>query len=117
MHGADVDLLIMRGTLHYFAGHLAQGIADLRAATALARHEASLQLPRPSICILPEMLFDTGEWDEAIVQGRVALSLLSDSAADMGRSAGARHPLMGLGVKGALGTSGRAAIKGRNFGG
>ncbi len=77
VHAADVDLLIMRGTLHYFAGHLAQGIADLRAATALARQEASLQLPRAHLH-LAQMLFDTGEWDEAIVQGRVALSLLSD---------------------------------------
>jgi DNA-binding CsgD family transcriptional regulator len=74
---ADVDLLIIRGALHYFAGHLAHGIADLRTATALAHHEASLQLPHAHLR-LAQMLFDTGEWDEATVQGRVALSLLSD---------------------------------------
>ena len=36
-----------------------------------------MQLPRAHLH-LAQMLFDTGEWDEAIVQGRVALSLLSD---------------------------------------
>ena len=74
---ADVDLLTIRGALHHSAGHLPQGIADLRTATALARHEASLQLPQAHLR-LAQMLFDTGEWDESIVQGRVALSLLSD---------------------------------------
>jgi DNA-binding CsgD family transcriptional regulator len=74
---ADVDLLIVRGALHYFAGHLTQGIADLRAATGLARRQAALQLPSAHLH-LAQMLFDTGEWDESLVQGRVALSLLSD---------------------------------------
>ena len=74
---ADVDLLIMRGTLHYFAGHLTSGISDLRAATRLARHGPALQLPRAHLH-LAEMLFDTGEWDESAMEGHVALSLLSD---------------------------------------
>jgi DNA-binding CsgD family transcriptional regulator/Tfp pilus assembly protein PilF len=74
---ADVDPLAMRGVLHYFAGHVALGIADLRAATRLARHGPALQLPRAHLH-LAELLFDAGEWDEAVVQGHVALSLLSD---------------------------------------
>jgi DNA-binding CsgD family transcriptional regulator len=74
---ADVDLVITRGTLHRYAGHLAPGIADLRAAVRLARHVATTQLPRAHLH-LSQLLFDAGEWDEALVQGRVALSLLSD---------------------------------------
>jgi DNA-binding CsgD family transcriptional regulator len=74
---ADVDLAITRGTLHRYAGHLAQGISDLRAAVRLARHVATTQLPRAHLH-LSQLLFDAGEWDEALVHGRVALSLLSD---------------------------------------
>ena len=74
---ADVDLVITRGTLHRYAGHLAPGITDLRAAVRLARHVATTQLPRAHLH-LSQLLFDAGEWDEALVQGRVALSLLSD---------------------------------------
>jgi DNA-binding CsgD family transcriptional regulator len=73
---ADVDLVITRGTLHRYAGHLAPGITDLRAALRLARHVATTQLPRAHLH-LSQLLFDAGEWDEALVQGRVALSLLS----------------------------------------
>ena len=53
------------------------GIADLRTAVRLARHVATTQLPRAHLH-LSQMLFDAGEWDEALLQGRVALSLLSD---------------------------------------
>lgn len=74
---ADIDLLIMRGTLHYHAGELAPGVSDLRAAVRLARHGAASQLPRAHLH-LAQLLFYAGEWDEALVQGHVALSLLSD---------------------------------------
>ena len=74
---ADVDLVITRGALHRYAGHLAAGIADLRAAVRLARHVATTQLPRAHLHLL-QLLIDVGEWDEALVQGHVALSLLSD---------------------------------------
>jgi DNA-binding CsgD family transcriptional regulator len=74
---ADVDLVITRGTLHRYAGHVASGITDLRAAVRLARQVATTQLPRAHLH-LSQLLFDAGEWDEALVQGRVALSLLSD---------------------------------------
>ncbi len=42
-----------------------------------ARHVATTLLPRAHLH-LSQLLFDAGEWDEALVQGRVALSLLSD---------------------------------------
>ncbi len=74
---ADVDLVITRGTLHRYAGHVTAGITDLRAAVRLARHVATTQLPRAHLH-LSQLLFEAGEWDEALVQGRVALSLLSD---------------------------------------
>jgi DNA-binding CsgD family transcriptional regulator len=74
---ADVDLVITRGTLHRYAGHIASGVTDLRAALRSARHVATTLLPRAHLH-LSQLLFDAGEWDEALVQGRVALSLLSD---------------------------------------
>lgn len=70
---ADVDLLITRGALQMYAGHPHAAVADLRAALRLARHAPSLYLPRAHLH-LGQSLFFTGDWDEALVHGRVALS-------------------------------------------
>jgi DNA-binding CsgD family transcriptional regulator/tetratricopeptide (TPR) repeat protein len=73
----DVDLLIVRGTLRMFAAQWRAAAADFRAAIKLARHGPSLLLPRAHL-ELGQALFQMGDWDEAIVQGRVAVSLISD---------------------------------------
>jgi DNA-binding CsgD family transcriptional regulator len=74
---ADVDLLITRGTLELYAGHPRAALADLRAAVRLARHGESL-FPHRAHIYLCQSLFVTGDWDEALVHGRVALSLVAD---------------------------------------
>jgi len=73
----DLDLLITRGVLRMFAQHWRAAAADYRRAIKLARHAPSYVLPRAHLG-LGQALFYLGDWDEAIVHGRVAVSLLSD---------------------------------------
>jgi ATP/maltotriose-dependent transcriptional regulator MalT len=74
---ADADLLIVRGALGFYAGRTTAAIADLRAAIRLARHgAAAAQLPRAHLQ-LSQLLLSSGEWDEALVHARTALSLVS----------------------------------------
>jgi len=74
---ADADLLIARGVLGFYAGRTTAAIADLRVAIRLARHgAAAAQLPRAHVQ-LAQLLLSSGEWDEALVHARAALSLVS----------------------------------------
>ena len=74
---ADADLLITRGVLGFYAGRTTAAIADLRVAIRLARHgAAAAQLPRAHVQ-LAQLLLSAGEWDEALVHARAALSLVS----------------------------------------
>jgi len=74
---ADVDLLITRGSLQFYAGRQQAALTDLRAAVRLARRGGSL-FPHRAHVYLCQSLFATGDWDEALVHGRVALSLVAD---------------------------------------
>ena len=75
---ADTDLLIVRGTLGFYAGRIAAGIADLRVAIRLARQgAAAAQLPRAHLQ-LAQLLLSFGDWDDAMVHADLALSLVSD---------------------------------------
>jgi DNA-binding CsgD family transcriptional regulator len=77
VRAADADLLIVRGTLGFYAGRTTAAITDLRAAIRLARHgAAAAQLPRAHMQ-LAQLLLYSGEWDEALVHARTALSLVS----------------------------------------
>ena len=75
---ADVGLLVTRGILGFFAGRSTAAIADLRAGIRLARQtDAVSSLPRAHLQ-LANLLSGTGEWEEAMLHARVALSLVSD---------------------------------------
>ncbi len=74
----DTDLLIVRGTLGFYAGRVVAGSADLRVAIRLARQGASAaQLPRAHLQ-LAQLLLSLGDWDDAMVHADLALSLVSD---------------------------------------
>ena len=73
-----MDLLITRGSLQIYAGHPHAAAADLRAAVRLARHGGAL-FPHRAQLYLCQSLFVIGDWDEALVHGRVALSLVADA--------------------------------------
>ena len=76
--GADTTLLITRGTLGFYAGRTMTAAADLRAAIRVApRDSAPAQLSRAHLH-LAQLLLSSGEWDDALVHARLALSLTSD---------------------------------------
>jgi ATP/maltotriose-dependent transcriptional regulator MalT len=73
----DADLLITRGVLGFYAGRTTAAIADLHVAIRLARHgAAAAQLPRAHVQ-LAQLLLSSGDWNEALVHARAALSLVS----------------------------------------
>ena len=74
---ADVDLLVTRGTLGLYAGLLSSPLADLRAVVRLARRNPCVLLSRSHVH-LGQLLFGTGEWDEALVHAHIGLSLLAE---------------------------------------
>jgi DNA-binding CsgD family transcriptional regulator len=75
---ADADLLVIRGTAHFYAGHASAGATDLRAAIRLGRRSGVItQLPRAHLQ-LSQLLIILGEWDEALVHGRLGLTLVVD---------------------------------------
>jgi ATP/maltotriose-dependent transcriptional regulator MalT len=74
----EANLLVTRAMLGFYAGRVNGPVEDLRCAISLARRGATLpQLPRAHIH-LSQLLFAMGDWDEALVHGRTALSLLAD---------------------------------------
>jgi DNA-binding CsgD family transcriptional regulator len=76
--GADVDLLVTRGLLGFYAGHANAAVADMRGAINLARQgSVSLSLPRCHLQ-LSVLLINLGAWDEAMVNARTALSLVTE---------------------------------------
>jgi DNA-binding CsgD family transcriptional regulator/tetratricopeptide (TPR) repeat protein len=77
---ADVDLLIIRGSLGFWAGRLTAAIGDLRWALRLARHGPALLLPVAHLR-LSQLLFEAGDWDEALVHAHLVLSLVPDRGA------------------------------------
>ncbi len=74
----DADLLVTRGSLGFYAGRTTAAIADLPAAINLGRQGAVIaQLDRAHFH-LANLLLNSGEWDEALVHARVALSVVAD---------------------------------------
>ena len=74
---ADADLLVLRGTLNFYAQHVEATIADLTAALKVLRYgRTASELARAHLK-LGQMFFASGEWDESLRHGGVALSLSS----------------------------------------
>ena len=78
IRAADCDLLVTRGSLGFYAGRTSAAAADMRVVVRLARQgSVAVQLPRAHLH-LSELLVNLGDWDEAQVHARLALSLVSD---------------------------------------
>ena len=76
---ADVSLLVVRGVLRLNAGQLTAAMTDLRGAVHLAgRHPWDLASRAAAHAYLAQLLFHTGDWDEALAQARITLSLAFD---------------------------------------
>jgi DNA-binding CsgD family transcriptional regulator/predicted negative regulator of RcsB-dependent stress response len=78
----DVDLLATRGSLAWWSGRLHDALADHRTLVRLARVQPTAQLPIAHVRIA-ELLYELGEWDEALVHAHVAISLAADVGGDM----------------------------------
>lgn len=74
----DAELLIIRGTLDFYAIRYTAAIVDLKAAVLLVHRGATAGHLARAHVHLCQSLFETGEWDDALVQARIALSLTAD---------------------------------------
>jgi hypothetical protein len=75
---SEVDLLLTRGILGFYAGRNVQATADFRNVIRLVRQGAqTTELPRVHLQ-LAQLLIIGGEWDEAVVHARLGLSLVDD---------------------------------------
>jgi DNA-binding CsgD family transcriptional regulator len=75
---AEVDLLLTRGILGFYAGRNTQATADFRNVIRLVRQGAATpELPRAHLQ-LAQLLIIGGEWDEAVLHARLGLSLVDD---------------------------------------
>jgi DNA-binding CsgD family transcriptional regulator len=74
----DADLLVTRAMLSFYGGRASDGRRDLRRAIELARRGAPLaQHPRAHVHLC-QLLFDSGDWDDAAVHAHLAVSLIHD---------------------------------------
>jgi DNA-binding CsgD family transcriptional regulator len=74
----DADLLLTRGILGFYAGRNVEATADFRNVIRLVRHGAvTAELPRVHLQ-LAQLLIIRGDWDEAVMQARLGLSLVDD---------------------------------------
>ncbi|GAA4172301.1 AAA family ATPase [Gryllotalpicola koreensis] len=74
----EVDLLVARGAINYFAARPAAASADLRAAIALIRAGAPAAELHRAHYQLAQSLVLTGDWDEATIHARTALEIVQD---------------------------------------
>jgi ATP/maltotriose-dependent transcriptional regulator MalT len=71
-------LLIIRGTLNFYATRYNAAIADLSAAVRLLHRGGTAEhFPRAHVHLC-QSLFETGDWDAALVHARTAVSLTAD---------------------------------------
>ena len=76
--GPEADVLVTRAMLGYYAGRTWSTVADLRKAIDLAREGwPMVQLTRAHLH-LAQLLVAAGEWDEALLHGRLAVSMAAD---------------------------------------
>ena len=74
----DATILVARGTLGLYAGRTAAAIRDHRAAVRAARRRpVPAQIARCHFQ-MATLLVNSGDWDEALVHARTALSIASD---------------------------------------
>jgi DNA-binding CsgD family transcriptional regulator/tetratricopeptide (TPR) repeat protein len=77
---SDTDLLVTRGALRMHAGVIGAGVGDLRAAIRRAGQGAPVAMLTRAHIYLSQLLLRAGDWDEALVQAHVSISLVSDQA-------------------------------------
>ena len=74
----DADLLIVRGALGFYAGRASAAIADLRVGIRLGRQSGTAQALTRAHLQLAHLLVAAGDWEEAQLHARLALTLVDD---------------------------------------
>ncbi len=75
---ADASLLVIRGTLGFYAGRTTAATADLRSAIRVAAQNSAAPALSRAHLHLAQLLLSSGDWEDALLQARLALSLISD---------------------------------------
>jgi DNA-binding NarL/FixJ family response regulator/Tfp pilus assembly protein PilF len=75
---AEASMLVTRGTLGLYAGRTVDAIGDHRAVLRSARRAPLHSQIARCHFQLATLLINSGDWDEALVQARTALSIASD---------------------------------------
>jgi ATP/maltotriose-dependent transcriptional regulator MalT len=76
--GREVDMLVTRASLGYYSARLGSTMTDLRVVLRLARRgSVPKQLARCHY-LMAATLMARGDWDDALVHARTALSLAAD---------------------------------------
>jgi DNA-binding NarL/FixJ family response regulator len=73
----EANMLVTRGTLGLYAGRATSAISDHRAVLRAARRTSVYQLARCHFQ-MAMLLVGSGEWDEAVVHARTAISVAAD---------------------------------------
>jgi DNA-binding CsgD family transcriptional regulator len=73
----EANMLVTRGTLGLYAGRVTSAISDHRAVLRAARRTSVYQLARCHFQ-MAMLLVAIGEWDEAVVHARTAISVAAD---------------------------------------
>ena len=75
---SDVDLLVSRASIAYYSGRTAEARNDLQAVFSMVRRgTVPVQLARCHY-LMGALLTNSGEWDDALVHARTALSIATD---------------------------------------
>ena len=74
----ELDMLVTRASIGYYAARSAQARADLQAVLVMARRGyVPVQLARCHY-LMAALLINSGEWEDALVHARTALSIATD---------------------------------------
>ena len=73
----EANMLVTRGTLGLYAGRTASAISDHRAVLRAARRTSVHQIARCHFQ-MAMLLVNSGDWDEALVHARTAISIATD---------------------------------------
>jgi DNA-binding CsgD family transcriptional regulator len=75
---SEIDLLITRATIGYYSARTGQARSDLEAVFALVRRGyVPIQLAR-SHYLMAVVLTNSGQWDDAFIHARTAVSIAAD---------------------------------------
>lgn len=95
---AETDALVMRGTLRLYSDDLSGAIADLGVGSARIRAGLPSTYPVPCVTNLSVAYTRRGDWDAAVAQAEMAISMAQDAdrPLDLARAHGQAAQILAL---------------------